>query len=93
MNNTCEYCGMPVNTLCGRTDCTKRRISADTTAFDMIIAKRDKRDWSSLPSTFERDAVKAAFADMKPHFSKQDIRRRIKASKARTFAELRGLFV
>lgn len=48
-----------------------------------------RRDWTQLPSSFEHDAVKRAFESLKPHFEKCEIRQRIAASKATTFAELR----
>lgn len=53
-----------------------------------LIQHRDRRDWSQLPADFEAGAVKAAFQDIRKHFGKLDIRERIKASKATTFAEL-----
>lgn len=53
-----------------------------------LISRRNHRDWKSLPASFEMDAVRAAFSDCKPHFSKDEIRQRIRASKATTFEEL-----
>lgn len=48
-----------------------------------------RRDWTQLPAPFEHDAVKRAYEAIKPYFSKGDIRQRIAASKATTFADLR----
>lgn len=53
------------------------------------IAERDRRDWSTLPLDFERDAVRATWQDLRRHWPRKPISERIKASKATTFAELR----
>ena len=53
---------------------------------DQAVARRD---WAVLPADFEADAVKALYHNFLPHFRKDEIRPRILASKARTFAELR----
>jgi len=53
------------------------------------INKRDTRNWSKLPKSFEQDAVAAAFRDAKELFPKKAISERVRASKATTFAELR----
>jgi len=59
--------------------------------FFKIIGERIAlRDYSKLPADFERDAVQMLFKrHMKDHFRKDEIRQRIQASKAETFAELR----
>jgi len=59
--------------------------------FEYIINKYHKgKDWSKLPSDFEKDAVKFAYKEMKVHFSPfVSPAGRIKASKAVTFNELR----
>lgn len=54
-----------------------------------LIARRDRRDWSQMPVGYERDAVKAAYQDIKPFFDQRDVSARIAASKAATFDELR----
>lgn len=54
-----------------------------------LIARRDRRDWSQMPFGYERDAVKAAYQDIKPFFDQRDVSARIAASKAATFDELR----
>lgn len=53
------------------------------------IEARDRRDWASLPASFEQDAVAAAFQDAKEWFPRAAVSQRIKASKATTFQELR----
>ena len=55
-----------------------------------VAAGAIRRDWRQLPPDFERDAVHQAFARfIKPYLDKRDIRERINASKAETFAQLR----
>ena len=54
-----------------------------------LIARRDRRDWSQMPFGYERDAVKAAYQDIKSFFDQRDVSARIAASKAATFDELR----
>lgn len=54
------------------------------------IAKRDRRDWSTLPADFELNAVRAAFEDVKGLLPKSAVRERIKASRATSFNELRA---
>jgi len=53
-----------------------------------VIAKYDRRDWTKLPPDYESDAVYRCFQEIRPFFSRRDIRQRIKASKARTFSDL-----
>lgn len=58
--------------------------------FNLIGERMTLRDYSKLPADFERDAVRMLFQrQMKDHFRKDEIRQRIQASKAETFAELR----
>jgi hypothetical protein len=54
-----------------------------------IDAAEARTNWSKLPASFEADAVKSVFTDIKPHFSKLAIKARIAASRATTFADLR----
>ena len=55
-----------------------------------IEAVRQRRDWTALPADFERDQVSFLYKSIKPHFGRNEIRSRIAASKAQTFAELLG---
>lgn len=64
-----------------------------TQAFDYMLRrindKESQRNWSQLPGSFEVDAVRWTFEQIKPHFTKREIRQRVSASKALTFADLR----
>lgn len=53
-----------------------------------IEAVKVRRDWTALPASFEADQVKFLFTLIKPHFSKNEIRARIAASRAHTFDDL-----
>ena len=57
-------------------------------AKQQIEAVQQRRNWASLPASFEYDQVKFLFNRIKPHFAKNEIRSRIAASKATTFVEL-----
>lgn len=55
-----------------------------------VDERESGRNWAAAPSEFESAAVRALFErTLKPFFDKRDIRARINASKAGTFAELR----
>jgi hypothetical protein len=47
-----------------------------------------RRNWQQLPQDFEMQAVSRLFGSIKGHFGKQDIKARIAASKASTFADM-----
>ncbi len=54
-----------------------------------IDARQSSRNWSALPNSFESDACKHLYGEIKSFFDKRDIRPRIQASRARTFTDLR----
>jgi hypothetical protein len=54
------------------------------------VNAKDRRDWTKLPSSFEQDAVRAAYNSAKELFPKKAISQRVRASKASTFKELRS---
>lgn len=58
-------------------------------ALAQVTSKEGCRDWSQLPSSFERDAARFLFRTIRPHFTKSDIKQRIFASKAVTFSEIK----
>ena len=53
-----------------------------------ISERLAQRNWNALPADFTRDAVKALYRELKPHFDKRDIRARIEAGRANTFTHL-----
>ena len=53
-----------------------------------MALKRDRCNFENLPKSFEIDAVRAAFQDIKGLFNRDEISKRIKASRALTFKEL-----
>jgi len=53
-----------------------------------LIVNRNRRNWDALPADFERDAVRAAYNDIKPFIQRNEIKERIQLSKATTFAEM-----
>lgn len=59
-------------------------------AMSRIAEAEGGRNWSQLPSDFQRDAVKKIFAGLKDHMDKKMVGHRISASKATTFADLRN---
>lgn len=66
-------------------------MAMDTTNWmaQKVQERQAKRDWSKLPVQFEQDQVKHLFREFKDYLTARgDIKTRIKASKATTFAEL-----
>lgn len=55
---------------------------------DLVARAAARRNWKTLPASFESDAVRFAFEQIKPHFDKRNPRERINASRATTFADL-----
>jgi hypothetical protein len=61
-------------------------------ALQQIANEEDKRDWSKLPADYEQCAVNRIYMRIKPHFcKKREIAKRIAASRAQTFVELRAV--
>jgi len=54
----------------------------------LITDAINRRDWSALPNSFQQDATRMLFNQIKPHFGRGEIKQRIAASKASTFVEL-----
>jgi hypothetical protein len=59
-------------------------------AKEQIGRSASRTDWKKLPSSFEHDAVKRVFSQVKGHINKKAIRHRINASRATTHDELRS---
>lgn len=60
-------------------------------ALKQISEEQNRRDWKVLPNDYEACAVNRIFMRLKPHFcKKREIAKRIAASRATSFDDLRA---